>query len=41
MERDRHGTYSVRVLLVGHPCAPAEIRVRRTPTGDPVTIVPD
>lgn len=39
VERDRHGTYSVHVPLVGRPWAPAEIRMRRTPKGDQVTIV--
>ncbi|MFA4080494.1 hypothetical protein ONA92_02110 [Mycobacteroides salmoniphilum] len=39
VERDQHGTYSVHVPLVGRPWAPAEIRMRRTPAGDQVTIV--
>lgn len=39
VELDQYGTYSVRIELVGRPCAPAEIRMRRTPTGDQVTIV--
>ncbi|ANO06853.1 hypothetical protein BAB75_09400 [Mycobacteroides immunogenum] len=39
VERDRHGTYSVRVPLTDRPWAPAEIRMRRTPRGDQVTIV--
>ncbi|RIS79113.1 hypothetical protein [Mycobacteroides abscessus] len=39
VERDQHGTYSVRVPLTGRPWALAEIRMRRTPTGDQVTIV--
>ncbi|WP_195166927.1 hypothetical protein [Mycobacteroides abscessus] len=39
VERDQDGTYSVHVPLVGRPWAPAEIRMRRTPKGDQVTIV--
>lgn len=39
VERDQHGTYSVHVPLAGHPWAPAEIRMRRTPKGDQVTIL--
>ncbi|CPS02183.1 Uncharacterised protein [Mycobacteroides abscessus subsp. abscessus] len=39
VERDQHGTYSVHVPLTGRPWAPAEIRMRRTPEGDQVTIV--
>ncbi|SKS09705.1 Uncharacterised protein [Mycobacteroides abscessus subsp. massiliense] len=39
VERDQQGIYSVRVPLTGRPWAPAEIRMRRTPKGDQVTIV--
>lgn len=39
VERDQYGTYSVHVPLVGRAWAPAEICMRRTPTGDQVTIV--
>lgn len=39
VERDEYGTYGVLVPLVGRAWAPAEIRMRRTPTGDQVTIV--
>lgn len=39
VERDEYGTYGVLVPLVGRAWAPAQIRMRRTPTGDQVTIV--
>lgn len=39
VEQDQHGTYSVHVPLVSRSWAPAEIRMRRTPKGDQVTIV--